>query len=292
MGARLALVLRARAGHKPRVTIGRGLLYGYSLALFGLSAVWLFGVFLSPWAWIVALLSYVALIVWGVMTPRLQMFGPALCAVPGASGKLALTFDDGPDPTSTPRVLDELKRVEARATFFMVGQKVAKHPELVARVVREGHELGAHSYDHNRMYAFLSADEVHADIQRTCAAISRAAGVAPTWFRPPVGQMSPPTAAGILRSGLRVAGWSVRSLDGLPSTTSEQVIRRVLPRLRSGAIVLLHDAPEKEQPGGKPPAGVDALPEVLVACRERGLACVPLGELVSEETRPVVRPPA
>ena len=266
------------------MTVGRGLFVVVSVALLGLSILW--AVVAPPPVWVsgVALGSYVALIVAGVMTPRLQMFGPALCYVPTAEGELALTFDDGPDPSSTPMVLDALRCAGARATFFLVGNKVEKHPELALRLVHEGHELGAHSYDHNRMYAFLSAKDVASDIERTCRVIAAATGVTPKWFRPPVGQMSPRTALGIERAGLRVAGWSVRSLDGLPHTTVETVCRRVQPRLRSGAIVLLHDAPERECAGSAPPAGARALPALLEVCRERGLRCVSLSELVSQQT--------
>ena len=221
-----------------------------------------------------------------------EMFGDAVCEVPHARGAVALTFDDGPDPVSTPLVLSLLKQADARATFFVVGKKVEKHPQIVAQILAEGHSLGIHSYSHHRLYAFLPPSEVERDIERTRDEIARACGLRPLLFRPPVGQMSPRTAAGVKRAQVETVGWSVRARDGLASAQVAPCLARVVGGLRAGAIVLLHDAWESRPvtPGASNdalsdcPAGVRALREILKTCQERGLQAVTVEELLSQES--------
>lgn len=232
--------------------------------------------------------AYLGVILWGVMSLSLQMFGEAICSAPGAEGRVALTFDDGPDPVSTGLVLDRLKEAGAKATFFLVGKKVEKHPEVVRRIVAEGHSVGVHTFHHNRLYAFLSPKDVQADIVRTQAAIEIACAERPVWFRPPVGQMSPRTSRGIELAGCQTIGWNVRAFDGVRSATTQQCANRVISRLSSGAIVLMHDAwetrevePDDDASSLKAcPAGVRALGTILKECSRRGLSCVTVEELI------------
>ncbi len=235
---------------------------------------------------------YLTVVMLGVMHMPLQMFGPALCEVKGAEGKIALTFDDGPDPETTPQVLDVLRKAGARATFFVIGRKVDLYPEVTRRIHEEGHVLAVHSYAHHRLYAFLSPRQVKEDIERTRDAIERVTGVRPLWFRPPVGQMSPRTAEGIRRANAEAVGFSVRAFDGLRGARADKCLHRVRKGLKSGAIVLLHDAPERKAAFAAPPLsegsgervalpeGGALLPEILRELRERGLSAVTLPELV------------
>jgi peptidoglycan/xylan/chitin deacetylase (PgdA/CDA1 family) len=267
------------------VTQGRVLLVGASMALASLVAARFLGLPIPWWGLWVMLLSYCGLVLWGVLNLRLEMFGSAICAVPGARGVIALTFDDGPDPTSTPIVLDQLRQAKAKATFFVIGEKVTQHPMLVARIAAEGHELGIHGHKHDRFYALRSCDWVRNDILGAQSAISSAAGVVTRWFRPPVGQLSPSTARGVLCANVRTVGFSLRAWDGLRSTRAEDVVRRIVPRLRGGAIVLLHDARERPtslDQGLLPPA-VSALSDVLAACETLGLRCVTLADMLRVE---------
>lgn len=229
---------------------------------------------------------YIGVIFWGVMDLRLSMFGDAICSVPKAEGRVALTFDDGPDPVSTRLALRALREGKARATFFVVGKKAEKYPEILREIVTEGHELGVHSYAHERLYSLLPPDRVKADIERTREIIGSATGVYPVWFRPPVGQMSPRTAKGAERARAVVIGWAVRALDGIKKTTEAACERRVIKGLKTGAIVLLHDGWERDEvdPGaglGGCPAGVRSLPKILAACREEGLTPVTVQELLA-----------
>lgn len=267
------------------MSIGRLLLFLLTAIAF-VMAVLAFTVGPPP-LWVPAGLSvvYLGVIFWGVMDLRLGMFGDAICFVKDAGFCVALTFDDGPDPVSTPLTLNALRKGNAHATFFVVGKKAERHPELLRQIVLEGHELGIHSYAHERLYSLLPPERVKADIERTQAIVFSATGQRPIWFRPPVGQMSPRTARGAERAGATVIGWGVRGLDGLKKTTDEKCERRVVAGLAPGAIVLLHDGWEREESDPlvgltDAPAGVRSLARILAACRERGLVPVTIRELL------------
>ncbi len=154
--------------------------------------------------------------------------------------RVALTFDDGPDPDHTPRVLDMLAALGLKATFFVVGSKVDAYPDLVARIVREGHELGNHTY-HHRYLPLTRSRTVADELARTDAAIARATGgLVPRLARPPYGGRSPRTVKAFAAAGKQLVLWDVNSFDwkGKPA---DQVADRVLSRVRPGSIILLHD---------------------------------------------------
>lgn len=243
-----------------------------------------------PLAWTIALL--VLLLGWiflGALVPGLQMYGDVLCSVPEAKGKVALTFDDGPDPRFTPEVLDLLARRGARATFFVLGRRAEQEPHLIRRMVEEGHTVGMHSLDHFRGFAFLTPRAVAADVEACRARLRQALGGEAAelfWFRPPVGQSSPRTFAGLRRASAEMVAWSVRGRDGLRHTTVGELLVRLRRGLSSGAIVLLHDAWERpRRDESQPPAGVRGLEEILDLCAELGLQAVSLDELVRSGAR-------
>ncbi|MBM3662325.1 MAG: polysaccharide deacetylase family protein [Actinobacteria bacterium] len=127
-------------------------------------------------------------------------------SVPTRNPRYSLTFDDGPDPLFTPRVLDALREAGARATFFMMGTMLERHPDLGRRVVDEGHEVGNHTWSHENL-AFLDEVDIRSQLERAHAASTDTLGVTPRWFRPPGGPCraqrcgSPPSSATTLRSG-------------------------------------------------------------------------------------------
>jgi peptidoglycan/xylan/chitin deacetylase (PgdA/CDA1 family) len=205
------------------------------------------------------------------------MYAAVHCEAQGAERTLALTFDDGPPPHTTPAVLDILEQHEAVATFFVVGHKVDKYPEVVRQIVARGHALGLHGYQHDRLFALKPPATVAADIEKTRAAVERACGVRPLMFRPPIGFVSPRTAAGARRAQAPLIGWSARAYDGMGQVSPERVVRRIEAGLRAGAIVLLHDAAEHDD---FTPAAVEALPRILEAIQRRGLATVTVERLL------------
>ena len=176
--------------------------------------------------------------------------------------RIALTFDDGPDPQRTPALLDVLAELGAPATFFLLGKHVDAHPALAARIAHEGHELGNHTYKHRYLPLARSRSVAH-ELATTDAAIERATGVVPTIARPPYGGRSPRNVRVFARQSKRLVLWDVNSFDwkGAPAAA---VARRVVERTRPGSIILMHEA----RTGGE--VTVDAVRMIVPALRERG----------------------
>jgi peptidoglycan/xylan/chitin deacetylase (PgdA/CDA1 family) len=209
----------------------------------------------------------------GVFFPWLEMHVPSLWRGPLGQNQVALTFDDGPHPETTRRVLATLAASRHRATFFVLGDKARRHPDVVREIHAAGHALGVHGDVHDRLHSFRRPSRVAAEIARAQAAVEAACGVRPRWFRPPLGHTSPLTAGGVRRAGVRVVGWSARGYDGLAGQRDDAVTARLQSSLKDGAIVLLHDAAERDD---FVPAGVSALPKLLSLLDQRGLTSVPL----------------
>ncbi len=222
---------------------------------------------------VLALLAYVAVILAGVFALRLRMFVDALVKGPRGARGVVLTFDDGPDPNTTPRVLDALERAHAKATFFVIAKKAEAHPDLVREMKTRGHAIGLHSYAHDRLFAVLSQRRVARDLARGVAVLRAITGDPPTLFRPPIGHTNPAIARVVDALDLRVVGWSLSARDGLRGVKSEDVLARVRRYARDGTILLLHDAAER---GGRVPASVEAIGEILEAVRDARLEVVPL----------------
>jgi len=189
--------------------------------------------------------------------------------VPCPSGPcVALTFDDGPSSEITPQVLDILRDKDAKATFFLVGRKVEQHPDLARRMAREGHAIGNHTYSHPPLFCFLSPRRLREEIERAQEAIGRVTGAAPRHFRSPVGLRHPILKLALRRAALDLVLWRLRTYDTL-SPKPEALRRRILDRVRPGAIVLLHD---RRGPGAA--AMLAALPDVIDGLRARGYRLV------------------
>jgi peptidoglycan/xylan/chitin deacetylase (PgdA/CDA1 family)/sulfur carrier protein ThiS len=190
---------------------------------------------------------------------------------PVAERTVALTFDDGPWPGSTRRILRVLARLHVPATFFTVGEQVERYPELVRLEARLGMAVGSHSWSHpyRTPFADLPRARLRAEVVRGEEAL-RAAGVEPQLFRPPGGSYSDELVELARRRGMRLVLWSVDPADWQPETTRKRLVRRVLRAVRPGSIVLLHDG------GGDRSATVKALPAIVEGIRRRGLELVAL----------------
>lgn len=223
--------------------------------------------------------GYATLITVGVMFIRLRMFADAVVRGPEGARGVALTFDDGPDPSTTREVLDVLDKRGAKATFFVIGAKAAKHPEIVRAIVERGHEVGVHSFAHDRLFSLRSEKRVRADLERAVRTLEEITSTRPLLFRPPIGHTNPTIARVADQLDLVVVGWSVAARDGVARASADAVVARVGRGLADGAIVAMHDAAER---GGRKPAGVVALPAVLDAIDAKNLSIVPVRSFVDE----------
>ena len=187
---------------------------------------------------------------------------------------IAMTFDDGPNPTLTPKLLDLLAAHHIKATFFVIGQNVAEHPEVVARAVREGHEIGNHTWSHPN-FGRMSDEGVRRELKRTDEAIKNAAGIRPTLVRPPYGSITAHEKRWIHDEfGYQVILWDVDPLDWKrPGPTV--VCNRILKETRPGSIVLSHDIH---------PGTIQAMPATLDQLEARGFKFVTVSELIGLET--------
>ncbi|MCC9307773.1 polysaccharide deacetylase family protein [Kitasatospora sp. RB6PN24] len=168
---------------------------------------------------------------------------------------MALTFDDGPSPQYTPKVLDVLREHGVKATFFVCGDNIGQYPDVIRRMAAEGHVIGNHTWSHPNLNE-LSADDIRDQIQRTQDAVTKACGRTPVLFRAPYGNFSDTTLAVCADLGLRPISWSVDPEDWANPGT-ETIIDRVLAGAATGAIVLEHDGTEGGDDDPAPGSGGD-----------------------------------
>lgn len=228
------------------------------------------------WLAVLSLVAYIAYCTAGTLVPQLEMYGDWTWKGRRSQKRVALTFDDGPNPETTRRVLEALARAGQRATFFVVGRKAETHPDVIREIHEAGHAIGLHGYAHDWFYSFKPPTFVERDIKRTQDAIERVCGVRPTLFRPPLGYVTPRTVVGARRAGVELVAWSARAIDGLGNSDPNKVAARVERGLVGGAIIALHDAAERDD---FEPASVQALPKILETLRARGLESVRVDEL-------------
>jgi peptidoglycan-N-acetylglucosamine deacetylase len=192
------------------------------------------------------------------------------------TAEVALTFDDGPDPVHTQRVLEILDRYNVRATFFCVGHHVAAMPDMVRRIVEAGHELGNHSWSHPYL-PDLTPDQLREQLDRTTEAVAQVTGQAPTRFRPPYGALSPEVLATLAGHPTSLTLWDVDSQDWT-RPGPERIASVVLEAAGPGSVVLMHD-------GGARGQTVQALPSIIEGLLERGLRPVTVGELPAPQVQ-------
>ena len=211
-------------------------------------------------------------IVFLLFHPRSRWLAPSQNRVPcGSRPCVALTFDDGPSPDITPRVLAILREKRVPATFFCVGSRVDQRPDLARLVVHDGHVIGNHTYSHPALFCFLTPRRLRREIQRAQDSIVRATGVRPSLFRPPVGSRHAWLAPTLAREALALVLWQLRSFD-TRATTADALLARLLDQVQPGGIVLLHD-----RSGAGAEAMLTALPELIGRLKDRGYQFVSVG---------------
>jgi len=156
--------------------------------------------------------------------------------IPG--NEVAITFDDGPDKC-TQKVLEVLKAHNVKATFFCIGEKIEKNPDLFKQIIDDGHLVGNHSYSHSNTFPVFRKSKIVAEISKTNGLIEQYSGEANDLFRPPFGVMNPTIAKAAKETEQKVIGWNLRSFD--TSMSKEKVIRKIKRKLKPGTVLLLHD---------------------------------------------------
>ncbi len=194
----------------------------------------------------------------GTLSVQSAILCPARSTVPGQC--VALTYDDGPDPETTPALLDLLRDRGAKATFFLIGDRVREHPDLARRIVDEGHAIGNHSQAHGLWTNFYSPARLRRELEACQDTIEEATGVRPALYRPPFGLVNHAVQPTIRALDLELLGWTVRSWDTI-GWSVERITKRIGRRLSARDIVLLHD-------GGQDRERVLALTSNLIALAE------------------------
>ena len=194
----------------------------------------------------------------------------------GAADHVALTFDDGPDPESTPGFIELLGGRPARATFFLLGSMAARAPRLAAEIPLAGHEVGVHGWDHRHL-TLRGPRATRDDIARAVDAVAAATGTAPRLYRPPYGVLNGAALVAVRQLGLTPVLWGSRGREWSRGATPESVYAALTRGLRGGCTVLLHDS-DCTSPPGSARAALGALPMLLDECERRGLRVGPLGE--------------
>jgi peptidoglycan/xylan/chitin deacetylase (PgdA/CDA1 family) len=203
---------------------------------------------------------YLLLLVFGSVFVCSDFYVEAFCSAGTDEKIIALTFDDGPHPEITPRVLDMLLKHEIQAMFFVIGSNITDNQLIMERMVREGHVVGNHSFSHSTLFDLWSNRQMSEDIKKAENIIALATGKRPQWFRPPFGVTNPTVAVATHKMGLKVMGWSIRSLDTSIKNV-EKIFNRIKKRWRPGGIILLHDTNERV---------VDVLEMTIVYAKKQG----------------------
>jgi len=211
--------------------------------------------------------------------PQSQLLGPALIRGPAQGNRVALTFDDGPTPPFTDRVLDILRDRAAVATFFVCGRNVERYPDVARRIRAEGHTIGNHTYSHPYLY-FQSRARIAEEIDRTQEIIQNVLGEQPQIFRPPYGGRWFSLHSLLRERGMRLVQWSDSSRDW--ELEAEAVSAAILRNLRSGSIILLHDGREAlpYEDGIDCAGAIGALPSIIDGARSAGLEFVPVNDFL------------
>lgn len=201
---------------------------------------------LAWWPSVVAALvaNHMALALIG-MWPRSRLLGDNMLRLPDAAarrGEIAITFDDGPHPEVTPKVLDILDRYGAKASFFCVGEKAAAHPDIVREIARRGHAIENHSMRHSGFFGFFGPAALRQEIGAAQSVLGGIAGRPPRFFRAPMGIRNPMLDPVVARMGLHYISWTRRGFDTVARDPAV-VLERLTDGLSAGDILLLHDRP-------------------------------------------------
>jgi peptidoglycan/xylan/chitin deacetylase (PgdA/CDA1 family) len=228
----------------------------------------------GQWRWALAAVVANHLLMTAIgLWPRSHWLGPNWTQLPAAAtarNEIALTIDDGPDPIVTPQVLDILDRYDAQASFFCIGEKAARYPDLCREIVRRGHAVENHSQQHRHHFSVMGTRGMMRELQAAQETLTAITGQRPLFFRAPAGLRNPFLDPVLTRLGLKLASWSARGFD-TRTGNAERVRSKLLHGLRAGAILLVHDGNAARTSDGHPVilAVLPAMLESAAAARLR-----------------------
>lgn len=231
----------------------------------------------AEWPWALgAVAADHALLAAAGLWPRSRLLGPNWTRLPAAAGarSVALTLDDGPDPETTPQVLALLGQYRVPATFFCIGERVGRHPQLAQALVQQGHAVENHSQRHLHRFSLLGPRALRGEIECAQETIAAVTGRSPQFFRAPAGLRSPLLDPVLQRLGLQLASWTRRGFDTV-NASAEAVLGKLARGLAGGDILLLHDGHAARTAGGVPVI-LEVLPRLLDTLLAAGLKPVTL----------------
>ena len=246
------------------------------------------------WRWaLLAVIANHALLTLAGLWPRSHWLGPNWTQLPAAAAarnEIALTIDDGPDPVVTPQVLNMLDRYKAQATFFCVGEKAARYPDLCREIVRRGHAVENHTQHHRPHFALMGRSGFMRELQAAQDSLTTITGQRPLFFRAPAGLRNPFLEPVLARLGLQLASWSARGFDTRIGHAT-RVKNKLLRGLRAGAILLMHDGNAARTSDGIPVI-LEVLPTVLTFAAAANLRFVTLRQSTASGLGSILPHPA
>ena len=216
-------------------------------------------------------LIYLACIIYGSFQIKANYFLNSINK--GVTDGIALSFDDGPDPEITPKILKILRENNVKASFFVIGKKIEMNPEILTSIAADGHIIANHSYEHDPAIGFWTKGKLAADLEKCSSLIAKTIGKKPLLFRPPFGVTNPRYASVLKKLNLTSVGWSGRSLDTVVNNKKE-LLQRVIKSIKNGTILLFHDTQK---------ITLEILPDILEYCNKNGIKIVPLQEFINQK---------
>ncbi|MBP9848708.1 MAG: polysaccharide deacetylase family protein [Flavobacterium sp.] len=242
----------------------------YSVFIFFVLLAILFLTKASMFFYEILFLTFLVITTWGAFDMRLNYFTKAICKSNSIQKKnIAITFDDGPHE-KTSEILDILMKYNAKATFFCIGKQIEKHPEILKRILNEGHIVGNHSYSHSKWNGFFSTQKNISEIEQTNTLVSQLVNKKIRLFRPPFGVTNPNISRAVAKTNQIVIGWNIRSLDTVIESENA-ILNRIKNRVKPGGIILLHDTSAKT---------VSVLEQLLLFLQSESYETVTIEELL------------
>ena len=194
--------------------------------------------------YIIGFIIFTGILIWGIFDIKISYFLKSFNENKNITEKkIAITFDDGPTEF-TPKFLELLKKNETKATFFCIGIQIEKYPEIFRKIIEDGHEIGNHTYSHSNKTGFFSTQKMSSEITKNDETILKSGNIKTELYRPPFGITNPNIAKAIKKTGKKTIGWNIRSFDTIIENP-EKITHQILPKIKPGSIILLHDTSEK-----------------------------------------------